>query len=93
MNCRSRVARSALATGEAFRLKEQRVAACNWGFVAGKTQTIYPWDSWTKTCTSEPPVWFHDIFRGNDSACIPKEMDYIRTVSGKTGKQVMPQKL
>ena len=45
--------------------KENNVGAFNWGFVSGKTQTIYPWDSWDKTYTNEPPVWFHDIFRQN----------------------------
>ena len=48
--------------------KEHGVGAYNWGFVAGKTQTIYPWDSWKKTYTAEPPVWFHDIFRADGSA-------------------------
>lgn len=33
----------------------------NWGFVAGKSQTIYPWDSWKKTYTAEPELSFHDI--------------------------------
>ncbi|NDC64620.1 MAG: 1,4-beta-xylanase, partial [Planctomycetia bacterium] len=42
-------------------LKRERVGAYNWGFVAGKTQTNYPWDSWDKTYAAEPPVWFHDI--------------------------------
>lgn len=65
-------------------LKEQRVAAYNWGFVAGKTQTIYPWDSWTKTYTAEPPVWFHDIFRADGTPYIAKEVEYIRRVTGKT---------
>ena len=32
-------------------LKQERVGAYNWGFVSGKTQTIYPWDSWEKTYT------------------------------------------
>jgi hypothetical protein len=45
--------------------KKQGVGAMNWGFVSGKTQTIYPWDSWVKTYTGEPPLWFHDIFRAN----------------------------
>ncbi|HEX6962136.1 MAG TPA: cellulase family glycosylhydrolase, partial [Lacipirellula sp.] len=40
-------------------LKEQHIGAYNWGFVSGKSQTIYPWDSWTKHYTAEPPVWFH----------------------------------
>jgi hypothetical protein len=29
-------------------MKEQKIAAYCWGFVAGKSQTIYPWDSWKK---------------------------------------------
>jgi hypothetical protein len=44
-------------------LKQQAVDACNWGLVDGKSQTIYPWDSWKEQCTAEPPLWFHDIFR------------------------------
>ena len=67
-------------------LKDQDVAAYNWGFVAGKTQTIYPWDSWTKTYTSEPPVWFHDIFRVNGSAYIPAEVDYIKRITSEAAK-------
>ena len=37
--------------------KDQKVAAYNWGFVSGKSQTIYPWDSWKKEYTAEPPTW------------------------------------
>jgi hypothetical protein len=40
----------------------RHVGAINWGFVSGKTQTIYPWDSW-KTNTHLSRRWFHDIFR------------------------------
>ena len=58
--------------------KQQNVGAYNWGFVAGKTQTIFPWDSWTKTYTNEPPVWFHDIFRPNGAAYDPKEVEFIK---------------
>ncbi len=28
--------------------KADNIALINWGFVAGKTQTFYPWDSWEK---------------------------------------------
>jgi type 1 glutamine amidotransferase len=63
--------------------KEQKVGAYNWGFVSGKTQTIYPWDSWEKAYTAEPPVWFHDIFRADGSPYEPEEVDYIRAVTGK----------
>ena len=64
-------------------LREQKIGAYNWGFVAGKTQTIYPWDTWTKTYTAEPKVWFHDIFRADGTPYDPREVDYIRSVTGK----------
>ncbi|MDX2035429.1 MAG: cellulase family glycosylhydrolase [Isosphaeraceae bacterium] len=63
---------------------EKRIGAYNWGFVAGKSQTIYPWDSWEKTYTAEPPVWFHDIFRADGSIYDEKEVEYIRRVTGKS---------
>jgi hypothetical protein len=63
--------------------KDERVAAYNWGFVAGKTQTIYPWDSWTKTYTAEPDVLFHDIFRPNGTPLVPAEVKYIKSATGK----------
>ncbi len=65
-------------------MKEEGVAAYNWGFVSGKSQTIYPWDSWTKQYTAEPPVWFHDILRMDGSAYRPEEVAYIRRVAGAT---------
>jgi len=63
-------------------LKAERVGAYNWGFVNGKSQTIYPWDSWEKTYTGEPPVWFHDIFRKDGSPYDPKEVTLIRQLTG-----------
>jgi len=62
-------------------LKKQNVGAMNWGFVDGKTQTIYPWDSWEKIYTSEPPVWFHDIFRKDGAPYDAKEVEYIKGVT------------
>ena len=67
-------------------LKEQKIGAYNWGFVAGKTNTIYPWDSWQKPYAAEPKVWFHDIFRTDGTPFDPKEVDFIRGVTGKAGK-------
>lgn len=63
--------------------KDEHVAAYCWGFVAGKTQTIYPWDSWTKSYSAEPPVWFHDIFRASGAPYDPREVVYIRRMTGK----------
>lgn len=62
--------------------REQKVAAFNWGFVAGKTQTQYPWDSWHKRYMAEPEVWFHEIFRRDGTPYDPKEVDYIKRVTG-----------
>jgi hypothetical protein len=63
-------------------LKEQHVGAYNWGFVAGKTQTIYPWETWTKTYTNEPTIWFHDIFRTNGTPYSIQEIHYIKSITG-----------
>jgi hypothetical protein len=64
-------------------MKENKVAAYNWGFVQGKTQTIYPWDSWTRPYNAEPPVWFHDIFRTDGTPYRQEEVDYIKKTTGK----------
>lgn len=66
--------------------KDNDVGAFNWGFVSGKTQTIYPWDSWGKTYTAEPPVWFHDIFRTDGTPYRPEEVEYIRSVTGASAQ-------
>ena len=65
-------------------LKEQKIGAYNWGFVAGKTQTIFPWDSWEKTYTAEPLVWFHDILRPDGTPFDAKEVAFIKHVTGRT---------
>lgn len=58
-------------------LRDERVGAVNWGLVAGKTQTIYPWDSWAKKYTDEPEVWYHDIFRADGSPYDQAEINFI----------------
>ena len=65
-------------------LQELNVGAYNWGFVAGKTQTQYPWDSWQKAYSAEPMLWFHDIFRKDGSAYRQEEVDYIKRITAKT---------
>ena len=62
----------------------RRVGAYNWGFVAGKTQTIYPWDSWYNEYTAEPKVWFHDIFRSDGTPYDPAEVSLIRSITAAT---------
>jgi hypothetical protein len=62
--------------------KQYHVGVYNWGFVSGKTQTIYPWDSWTKKYTSEPDLWFHDILRGDGRPYRQSEAEFIRKMTG-----------
>lgn len=64
-------------------LKSNDVAAFNWGLVNGKTQTIYPWDSWVKRYTNEPKIWFHDIFRADGTPFSTTEVQLIRDLSGR----------
>jgi hypothetical protein len=64
-------------------LKHEGVGAYNWGFVSGKSQTIYPWDSWQKHYTAEPPLWFHDIFHTDGKPYDPDEIRYIRGVTAE----------
>jgi hypothetical protein len=61
--------------------RKYRVAAYNWGLVAGKTQTFLPWDSWQRPYTDrEPTIWFHEVFRTDGTPYIPEEADYIKRV-------------
>jgi len=62
--------------------KRQAVDAYNWGFVSGESQTIYPWDSWQRAYPSEPPVWFHDIFRPDGTPYRAEEVQLIRSLTG-----------
>jgi len=61
--------------------KKYKVGAINWGLVSGKSQTIFPWDSWQKKYTAEPELWFHDIFRADGTAYKKSETDFIRELT------------
>lgn len=62
--------------------RQYKVAVVNWGFVAGKSQTWLPWDSWQKPYIGDrqPAVWFHDIFRSNGVPYSQAEVDFIKNV-------------
>ncbi|MGB5385873.1 1,4-beta-xylanase [Eudoraea sp.] len=64
-------------------LKKDKIAAINWGFVSGKTNTIYPWKSWDSTFTSEPKIWHHDILRQDGTPYSEDEIDFLKGISGK----------
>jgi hypothetical protein len=63
--------------------KSNHVGMINWGFVAGKTQTYLPWDSWKKPYTDgrEPSVWHHEIFYPDGKPYKQEEVDFIRQMT------------
>lgn len=63
-------------------LKQENVGAINWGFVAGKTNTIYAWDT-PMPDGREPKVWFHDIFRKDGTPYSKEEITLIKSLTGK----------
>jgi len=63
--------------------KQYKVAAINWGLVAGKTQTWLPWDSWAKPYVGrEPAVWHHEVFHSDGKPYSQQEVDFIRQMTG-----------
>ena len=84
--CTEYMARGAGSTfdGDLPIAKRYHVAAINWGLVAGKTQTYFPWDSWQKPYVLRPPtVWFHEVFRQDDTPYRQHEVDLIRELTGR----------
>ena len=64
--------------------KKYNVGAINWGFVQGKSQTNYPWDSWEKPYDKlEPWIWFHDIFRTDGTPYLKEETDLIKRLTAE----------
>jgi len=64
--------------------RQERVGAVNWGFVAGKTQTYLPWESWQHPyILSQPPVWFHEVLHPDGTPYRQAEVDLIRQLTGR----------
>jgi len=61
-------------------LKQNNIAAFNWGFVSGKTNTIYAWDTPMPDGT-EPKIWFHDIFRKDGTPYSEEEIQLIKSLT------------
>jgi hypothetical protein len=62
--------------------KRHNVGAFNWGLVAGKTQTYFPWDSWEHPHTTMPEVWFHDLLQPDGRPFQADELQTIRQLGG-----------
>jgi hypothetical protein len=64
--------------------KRHNVGAINWGLVAGKTQTYFPWDSWDHPYAGVPKVWFHDLLRPDGTPFQGNEPQTIRMLSASS---------
>lgn len=62
-------------------LKKQNVGAINWGFVSGKSNTIYAWDTPIPD-GAQPIEWFHDIFFPDGKPYRQDEVNLIRQLNG-----------
>jgi hypothetical protein len=68
-------------------LKKENIGAYNWGLVAGKTNTIYAWDT-PMPSGKEPKVWFHDIFYKDGRPYKKAEVDLIKSLTkNEVGKK------
>ncbi|MEY3175919.1 MAG: hypothetical protein RLZZ436_3833 [Planctomycetota bacterium] len=67
-------------------MRDQKCGAWCWGFINGRSQTIYPWDSWTKEYSGPPAEWFHDVLQSDGTPFRQSEVDYIRQVTGVAAK-------
>jgi hypothetical protein len=84
------MARSAGSTFETVLpiAKKYHVAAINWGLVAGKTQTTLPWESWQHPYVrTQPPVWFHDVFKPDGTPYRERETQLIRELTSDSNRQ------
>lgn len=69
-------------------LKEHKVGCWNWGLVAGRTQTCFPWGS--PKGAVEPKVWFHDVLRADGKPFREKEVGFIRVMTGRLPASACP---
>lgn len=70
--------------------KENKIACWNWGLVAGRTQTYYPWGS--PPGAPEPKLWHHDILRADGTPFRVREVEWIKRVTGKLAASALPQR-
>lgn len=63
-------------------LKKHNIGAINWGFVAGKSNTIYAWDT-PIADGSQPDEWFHDIYFPDGTPYRQDEVNLIKKLNNK----------
>jgi hypothetical protein len=70
--------------------RRENIGMINWGFVDGAIQTRFPWDSWQRPYTMEPPtVWFHDLLKADGTPYRALEAELFRKLA-KTPRKSVP---
>ncbi len=69
-------------------LKVENVGAINWGFVNGKSNTIFAWET-PLADGSQPTEWFHDILHADGTPYRQEETELIKTLNEPAFKQKM----
>lgn len=70
--------------------RRENIGMINWGFVDGAIQTRFPWDSWQRPYTMEPPtVWFHDLLHTDGTPYRAREAELFRNLA-KTPRKSVP---
>lgn len=89
MLCTEYMARPNGSTFEGFLpiARKYNIGMINWGFVDGKSQTKYSWDSWTKKYDSEPELWFHEVFHTDGTPYKKSETDLIKKMTSEANAQ------
>ena len=70
--------------------KENKIACWNWGLVAGRTQTYFPWGS--PKGAPEPTLWHHDILRADGTPFRAREVAFLKVTTGKLPASALPQR-
>lgn len=63
-------------------LKKEKVGAINWGFVAGKSNTIFAWDTPLPN-GNQPVEWFHDILFKDGTPYRQDEVNFIKKMNSE----------
>lgn len=63
-------------------LKQHNIGAINWGFVAGKSNTIYEWSTPIPS-GDQPTEWFHDIYLKDGNPYRQDEIDLIKKLNNR----------
>lgn len=63
-------------------LKKENVGAINWGFVAGKSNTFYAWDTPLED-GRQPDEWFHDILFPDGTPYSQGEVNVIKRLNSE----------